>query len=123
MKPNDIRIQKLIEKLSTHLLNQLISDENGVLRFIDPNDKEEISAHYSVSHLAASLIILGNRMEENNYYSIGRKLLIGLLDRWEYEHRLYAYHFDFNNFALRLCFDNLIENDGVKEQIKNNIHK
>lgn len=118
MNKNLERIYKLINQITTHLLKQLSIDENGEVRFIDPNEKKEISAHYGVSHLAASLLLLADGDSGSKFYSKGRSLLCGLIKRWDFEHTLSAYHFDFNNFALILCYDNLSEEDILKNQLR-----
>lgn len=105
------RIDELIKQVYTKLKNQLEYDEKGELRFVDPNDHREISAHYGASHFAASLLILGNKYADSDAYSKGKELLKSILTRWPQENKLPAYHYDFNNFAFLLCYSNLKPED------------
>ncbi|KGJ94228.1 hypothetical protein [Thalassotalea sp. ND16A] len=90
------------------------------LEFVDPNDGEEISAHYGASHFAVSLIINGRMNSDLDSYDKGVLLLRSVLDGWENNTLLKDFHFDFNNFALCLAEEYLKtdEND-----IRSNIRK
>ena len=115
-------IDDLIRQLYAKLKNQLEYDKKGELRFLDPNDHREISAHYGASHFAASLLILGNEYSDSDAYSRGKELLTSILNRWSKENKLPAYHYDFNNFAFLLCYSNLKREDSeLKDFVKQTI--
>lgn len=119
MTNNNTIIDYFINKLKSKLTEQLSCDENGELRLIDPNDHVEISAHYGATHFAAALILLGKDYGDVDAFRTGKELLQGILNRWPQENMLPAYHYDFNNFAFTICFDNLGNDDiNVKDSIK-----
>ncbi len=119
MSNNTLLVDGLINKFHSKLAKQLADDENSELRLIDPNENVEISAHYGATHLAAALILLGKEYGDMGALKVGKKLLVGILRRWPQENVLPAYHYDFNNFAFVICFDNLGEGDSnLKTSIK-----
>lgn len=112
-------IDSYISKIHSNLTELLAYDENGELRLIDPNENIEVSAHYGATHFAASLLLLGTEYGNEDVLERGKKLLSGILKRWSEENLLPAYHYDFNNFAFVICFDNLGEEDAaLKDYIK-----
>lgn len=98
-----------------------VSEQNGETYFIDPIDQKEITAHYGTTHAAASFIIVGQKRENKELLNIGLKLLKSILNRWEDACKLYAYHFDFNNFALCVVYDYLQHYPEIQEKIKTTI--
>ena len=91
---------------------------DGRLQFVDPIDGIEISAHYGATHMAASMILWGNCHQDDSMRMIGLSLLESILDRWDTNVKLPAFHFDFNNFALCLVYDAL---DNSDEDLKKRI--
>jgi len=108
---NRQKIEFLIEQVLDHSKEWLKNNSNGKLIFEDPIEKVEISAHYGATHTAASFLILGNRTEDLELYSTGIKLLNSILERWNENQKLDSFHFDFNNFALCVIHDELIEKE------------
>lgn len=90
---------------------------DGLSYFVDPNDKVEISAHYGVTHAAAAFIIYGKEFD-HGVYEEGVDLLHSVLQRWEKNVTLPAFHYDFNNFALCIAYDYIDDNI-----LKNSIRK
>lgn len=124
MNSNKENLYHLIDTIISTCLENLQEDGEGNLRFIDPIEKCEISAHYGASHLAASLLMFGNLSNHKDFYLKGRDLLQSVANRWNKEHLLPAYHFDFNNFAFVIGHDCLDNNDNdLKEQIREIIIK
>ena len=114
----------------TQLINLTLSkccewvklDSKGNVIFEDPIDKKEISAHYGTTHAAVAFIILGIRRNDDVLYNMGISLLKSILDRWNESTKLWAYHFDFNNFALCVVCEYLNGRDNeLVERIKNTI--
>lgn len=114
MKSN---IKSLIEQVVPVCESWISKDNDGLYRFVDPNDGEEISAHYGATHAAASFIIWGKETENEEFYNKGMALLHSILKRWDTSKRLPAFHYDFNNFALCLIIDY------VDDETKALIHK
>lgn len=96
------KIQELIEQMISVCESWIQKGDDGLDRFVDPNDNEEISAHYGVTHAAASFIMWGKKTDNEELYNKGISLLHSLLNRWDTSKRLLAFHYDFNNFALCL---------------------
>lgn len=84
---------------------------DGRLQFVDPIDDIEISAHYGATHMAASMILWGTRHQDDSLRKMGLALLESILDRWDTNVKLPAFHYDFNNFALCLVYDTLDDRD------------
>lgn len=118
MNTSQTVLSRLIEIVLSACNSCLLTGPDGKVRFIDPVDKVEISAHYGASHMAASLLLLGNHRNDNVLTGLGRDLLKSILDRWPQEHTLPEYHYDFNNFAFVICYDCLGQDDDLKEHIK-----
>lgn len=97
---NKVRIESIIKIVQEKCLSWLKIDENGSVIFEDPNDGEEISAHYGATHAAAAFIIRGSEIGDKILYDSGISLLKSILERWYESKKLVAFHFDFNNFAL-----------------------
>ncbi len=95
-------IQKLIEQTIAVCNSWLQKSEDGLLRFVDPNDGEEISAHYGAAHAAAAFIIWGKQTGNGTLYQQGLELLQSILNRWNKSKALPAFHFDFNNLAISM---------------------
>ena len=86
-------------------------DDDGLLRFIDPIDKQEISAHYGATHAATAFIVLGKLRDDIALLEKGKALLISIIKRWDTSILLPSFHADFNNFALCVAYDSLKEID------------
>lgn len=98
------------------------SGDDGLLRFVDPIDGHEISAHYGATHAATAFIILGKIRDDIALLNKGKALMRSVLTRWDSNKTLPSYHFDFNNFALCVAYDSLKDNDSeLCEQIKNKV--
>ena len=104
------RIETAIEQVLNVSLNW-IRHVDGMPRFVDPNDNKEISDHYGATHMAASLILWGISHNNNVLREEGQALLNSILERWNDNVKLPAFHFDFNNFALCLIYDALDDCD------------
>lgn len=96
------KVQKLIEQIIPFCISWLKDGDDGMLRFVDPNEEEEISAHYGATHAAASFIIWGKHTCNDELYHKGLTLLHSILKRWGDNKRLHDFHFDFNNFAISI---------------------
>ena len=70
------KLNALIEITIKKCLEWLQKSNQGFLEFVDPIEKTEISAHYGATHLAASLILLGNKKQ-------GIELLDSIISRWK----------------------------------------
>lgn len=104
------KLNALIEITIKKCLEWLQKSNQGFLEFVDPIEKTEISAHYGATHLAASLILLGNKKQ-------GIELLDSIISRWKRSTALPGFHNDFNNFALCVIWP-YIEN-GYRNVIQN----
>lgn len=113
------QINILIQNILSETLNWIQKGQDGLVYFIDPNDKKEISAHYGSTHMAASLILWGKHTSDCNLYDKGIALLESILSRWEFNKTLPEFHFDFNNFALTLV-EPLVERN-IKEKIRKTV--
>lgn len=96
------RIRNIIEQIVPVCCSWIKKGEDGFDRFVDPNDGDEISAHYGATHAAAALILWGRYTQDNLLYQKGISLLDSVLMRWNANVKLQSFHFDFNNFALTL---------------------
>lgn len=96
------KIQSLIEQMIPVCESWVQKGDDGLDRFIDPNDGEEISAHYGATHAAAAFILWGKQTGNDALYNKGVCLLDSILKRWDKSKTLPAFHFDFNNLALCL---------------------
>lgn len=96
------RIKELIEQIVPVCESWIQKGDDGFDRFIDPNDGEEISAHYGATHAAAAFILWGKQIGNDALYNKGLCLLDSILKRWDKSKKLPAFHFDFNNLALCL---------------------
>lgn len=99
------RIKELIEQIVPVCESWIQKGDDGFDRFIDPNDGEEISAHYGATHAAAAFILWGKQTGNEALYNKGICLLDSILKRWDKSKSLPAFHFDFNNLALCLVED------------------
>lgn len=106
------RIETAIDLVLTKAVSWIKSID-GAPQFEDPIDGKEISAHYGATHMAASMIIWGQHHQDDALGGEGLALLESILDRWEANVKLPAYHFDFNSFALCLIYDTLDNNNEV----------
>lgn len=113
------RIEAAIEQVLKQSLNW-VRTVDKVSLFVDPLDNKEISAHYGATHMAASLILWGIHHEDNVLKENGLVLLKSILERWDDNVKLPAFHFDFNNFALCLIYDAL---DDRSESLRNRIRE
>lgn len=103
---NKSNITEVIESLFSKVSNCLF-ESDGLTSFVDPNDNEEIKAHYGTSHVMASMILYGSYTGNNTLKHQGTELLTSLLEKIEDNCKLPAYHFDFNNFAIALALDKI----------------
>ena len=103
------KIEALIEQIIRVTKGWIKKDVNGSYIFEDPNDHQEISAHYGASHMAASLILWGTYKNDKIIYVQGVELLKNILDKWEQTKKEPSFHFDFNNLALTLVEDKVGE--------------
>lgn len=104
------RIQNILDQLFP-ICEAWIQDKDGQLYFVDPLDGEEISAHYGTTHMAVAMILYGKKIQIDEMFAKGVKLLESILNRWELSKHLQAYHFDFNNFALCVIEDIIRKED------------
>lgn len=104
------RINRLLDQLIP-VCESWIQEKDGQLYFIDPNDGEEISAHYGATHFAASLILYGEIAHSPKICDKGKALLNSILNRWQETIKQSAFHFDFNNFALCLIAETVKKSD------------
>lgn len=104
------RIKELIEQIAPVCESWIQKGDDGLDRFVDPNDNEEISAHYGATHTAAAFIIWGKVTGNDTLYYKGVSLLDSILKRWDKSKTLPAFHFDFNNLALCLA-EGLVEDE------------
>lgn len=117
MKTNSDRMEAAIGQVLAKA-SSWIKTIDGRLQFVDPIDGIEISAHYGATHMAASMILWRNCHQDDSMRMIGLSLLESILDRWDTNVKLPAFHFDFNNFALCLVYDAL---DNSDEDLKKRI--
>lgn len=103
---NRSRIEALLERLFP-ICESWIQAENGASFFVDPLDGEEISAHYGATHLAAAMMLYGDRNKQTQRYEEGERLMDSILKRWDQNKKTPAFHHDFNNFALCVLADYL----------------
>ena len=104
------RIISILEELLP-ISESWIQEKDGMLFFVDPNDGEEISAHYGATHMAATLILYGKETDNQKVYQKGIMLLNSILERWDQSKTLPTFHFDFNNFALCVIADSIKDSD------------
>lgn len=115
----DEMIEGMIKWINDAITPWLQTGADALVRFIDPLDGEEISAHYGATHAAAAWIIYGQRIKDKDMEAHGIALLESVLDRWNESIRLPAYHFDFNNFALCAVYPYL--SSPLAEQVKETV--
>ncbi len=96
------RIRELIEKIIPVCSSWIKIGNDGLERFVDPNDGVEISAHYGATHTAAAFILWGHFSGNNEIRLKGKSLLESILKRWDESRVLPAFHYDFNNFAIAI---------------------
>ena len=106
-------IKSLVEQIIPVCESWIQKGGDGLDRFIDPNDGEEISAHYGATHAASAFILWGKQKEDDALYKKGVSLLDSILKRWDKSKMLPAFHFDFNNLALCLV-EGLVEDEMAK---------
>lgn len=115
----DTKIESLIEQMIPVCESCVQKGADGLDRFIDPNDGEEISAHYGATHAAAAFIIWGKQTGNDALYNKGVCLLDSILRRWDKSKTLPAFHFDFNNLAL--CLVESLVDDEMASRIRETI--
>ena len=116
------KIEELISLTIKACESWIKYDNDGLLRFIDPIDKHEISAHYGASHAATAFIILGKLRDDIALFNKGKTLLTSIIERWDTSTKLPNFHADFNNFALCVAYDSLTEIDlELCKKIKNKV--
>ncbi|MEE1082572.1 MAG: hypothetical protein UH850_02345 [Paludibacteraceae bacterium] len=99
------RIKSIIDRFISECDNWIHNGDDGLFRFVDPNDDIEISAHYGATHAAASFIMWGRLQNDDYLYEKGVALMDSIIRRWNKSTILPAFHFDFNNFALITALD------------------
>ncbi|WP_334058738.1 hypothetical protein [Polaribacter sp. P097] len=116
------KIDELVNLTLKTCENWIKVDQNGLLCFIDPIDKKEISAHYGATHIATAFILLGNLRDDLPLLKKGKTLLLSVIKRWDTSKLLHSFHADFNNFALCVAFDILKDIDSeLCNQIKEKV--
>lgn len=114
-------INEMIKQIINTCTPWMKPGEDGLLRFIDPLDGDEISAHYGATHAAVAFIMHGERTGDKELTDIGYKLLSSILQRWNTSMKLPGFHNDFNNFALCVAWDHFARNqkqEKLSKQIK-----
>ncbi len=96
------RIKELIKKIIPVCSSWIIKGDDGLDRFVDPNDGVEISAHYGATHVAAAFILWGHFSGDDEIRLKGESLIESILKRWDKSKTLPAFHYDFNNFAISI---------------------
>lgn len=118
MQPNNAtQIISFINRILNHTI-PCIKNVDGFLKFIDPVDEREISTHYGVTHMAASLMIFGEYTNNKSLFVLGEKLLTSFLKRWTLFSKKQEFHNDFNNFALCLIYNYTSCDAEIKKEIK-----
>tara|TARA_B100001175_G_scaffold313734_1_gene321834 strand:- start:82 stop:1620 length:1539 start_codon:yes stop_codon:yes gene_type:complete len=105
------KVENLIDLTLTTCENWVKPDDDGLLRFVDPLDGDEITAHYGATHAAAAFIILGKLRNNTALFKKGKALLSSIISRWDKSKTLPGFHFDFNNFALCVAHEALQDID------------
>lgn len=115
-----LEFEELINLTLTACESWVKFDDDRTLRFVDPIDGHEISAHYGATHAAVAFIILGKENEDAVLLEKGKALINSILNRWDTNKNLWGFHSDFNNFALCVAYDALIDDNNTElcEQIK-----
>lgn len=113
------QIKQLIELILPVCTSWIQKGTDGLERFVDPNDNEEISAHYGATHAAAAFIIWGKSTSNEYLYKQGLSLLHSILVRWNDNKKLPAFHSDFNNLAISMVES--IVDDETAQTIRNTI--
>ena len=114
-----LELEELINLTLTSCESWIKFDNDGALRFVDPIDGHEISAHYGATHAAAAFIILGKSNSNDALFKKGVALISSIIKRWDTSKTLPSFHSDFNNFALCVAYDSLIDIDSeLCKQIK-----
>ena len=108
---NKQKIENLSEGTLSYCRQWVKKDDNGNFIFVDPIDNVEISAHYGATHAAAAFILFGLKKGDDDIYKLGINLLGGILQKWNVNKKLNAFHFDFNNFALCVAYDAIEEKE------------
>lgn len=122
MKRYKQNLLSMIELFVDKCKSCLIIGEDGLLRYVDPIDGSEISAHYGSTHLATALLIYADIKSDQHIYALGEQLLVSILNRWDESIKLPAYHFDFNNFALCIACK-YVKDEELKQRITNVVCK
>ena len=114
-----LEFEELINLTLTACESWVKFDDDGTLRFVDPIDGREISAHYGATHAAAAFIILGKSNDDAALLKKGVALISSIIKRWDTSKIIPSFHSDFNNFALCVAYDSLIDIDSeLCKQIK-----
>ena len=114
-------INEMIKQIIDTCIPWVKPGEDDLLRFIDPLDGVEISAHYGATHAAVAFIMYGERTGDKELTEIGYRLLVSILQRWSTSMNLLGFHNDFNNFAICIAWDFFAKNhkqEELAEQIK-----
>lgn len=115
-------INEMIKQILDTCKTWVKPGEDGLFRFIDPLDGEEISAHYGATHAAVAFIMQGEKTGDEELADIGYKLMNSILKRWKISMKLSGFHNDFNNFALCVAWKYL-ETNKKKEKYAEKIKK
>lgn len=100
------KIEQLIN-VTLKTCESWVKFDDGQLKFIDPIDKIEISAHYGATHAATAFILLGELREDKKLLEKGISLINSIVQRWDHSKTLLGFDNDFNNFALCIAYDSL----------------
>lgn len=111
-------LDDLIAMTASKCLSWVGRDERGNTVLIDPHEGRVIGYHYALSHFAAAMILGWDPGSEP--FELSVEVLRAVLDRWDEDARNPAFHWDFNNFALCLCWEEL-ERKGVEPGLRGRI--
>lgn len=100
-------MNSVIKKLHDKCISFVGDDKDGNKVIIDPIAHVVIGAHYAMSHVAAALIVCGQRNQVREDLDLGLKILEGILNRWEEDSAKPDFHNDFNHFALCIIWREL----------------
>lgn len=111
-------INEMIKQVIDVCFPWLTEGTDGNVRFVDPLDGEEITAHYGATHAVVSFIIYGEKNENKDLVSSGYNLLNSIMKRWKNSMKLPGFHNDFNNFALCVLWNYFYETNQKEDYAK-----
>lgn len=105
--------RQLLDITYKHYLPLLRSEEGDRVLLYDPVDKKVIGAHYGETHLGAAFIIGGMLFDRDEVVQKGIEIIKGFIAHSGEFQKSQAYHWDFNNFALCVLYEFLINNNSL----------